>query len=132
MPRRTAKTRQENEGTANHPWTASPKGRLRLLVCYQKAERKGSDVVRRSLCSRNYKTGAMCRQEGRSTNTDCQNAQHIINSAVLQTEVQKGTRQLKESTNKGQHSRKNKRKMVREADAWTITTYVRRSSSKVS
>jgi hypothetical protein len=42
----TAKTRQENEETANHPQTASPKGRCRSLVCSQKTGRKGPDAVR--------------------------------------------------------------------------------------
>jgi len=36
VPSRTAKTRKEKEETANHPWTASPKGSLRSLVCSQK------------------------------------------------------------------------------------------------
>jgi hypothetical protein len=36
--RRTAKTGQDNEETANHPWTASLKGRNRLLVRSQKTE----------------------------------------------------------------------------------------------
>jgi len=34
--RRTAKTGQKNKETANHPRTASLKGRHRLLVCSQK------------------------------------------------------------------------------------------------
>jgi len=60
VPRITAKTRQESEETANHPRTASPKGRRISLVCSQKTGRKGSDAVGRSLHSRNYKTGGMC------------------------------------------------------------------------
>jgi len=74
VPRRTAKTGQENYETANYPWTPLPKGRHRSLVCYQKTGRKGPDAVRRSLCCRNYKTGGICRQKGRSTNIDCQKA----------------------------------------------------------
>jgi len=52
-------------------------------VCYQKTGRKGPDAVRRP-CSRNYKTGGMCRQLGRSSNTDSQNtpAQHQLSSVT--------------------------------------------------
>ena len=60
MPRITAKTRQEKEETAHHPWTVSPKGRCISLVCSQKTGRKGPDAVGRNLHSRNYKTGGMC------------------------------------------------------------------------
>ena len=35
------------------------------------AVRKGPDAVRKSLPNRNYKTGGICRQQGRYTNTDC-------------------------------------------------------------
>jgi uncharacterized membrane protein len=44
-----------------------------ILVCSQKTGRKGLDAVKSSLCSRNYKTGGICRQERRPTNTGCQN-----------------------------------------------------------
>jgi hypothetical protein len=37
----------------------------RSLVCSEKIENEGPDEVRRSLRSRNYKTGGMCRQQGR-------------------------------------------------------------------
>jgi hypothetical protein len=69
--KRTAKIGQENEASANHPWTASPKGRHRLLVCSQITGRNGPNAVRRSLCSRNDKNGPINRWQGRSTNTDC-------------------------------------------------------------
>jgi len=97
--------------------TASPKGRHRSLVCSQKRRRKGPDAVRRSLRSRNYETGGICRQEGRSTNTGCQNArtQHPLSSVT-------DRRRERNKTNKGQHSRENKRKMGMEEDAWTIAT----------
>jgi len=72
-PRKTAKTRPENKEITNHSWTASSKGRCRSLVCSQKTGRKGSDEVRSSPCSRNYKTGGICRQGGRPINTGCQN-----------------------------------------------------------
>ena len=64
--------------------------------------RKGPDAVR-SLHSRNYKTGEICKKKGKYTKADCQKAQHNINSAVLQTtrhlktEVQRGTKQIKDS-----------------------------------
>jgi len=60
-PRRTAKIRPENEETTNHSWTASSKDRCRSLVCSQKTGRKGPDAVRSSPCTRNYKTGGICR-----------------------------------------------------------------------
>jgi len=69
----TAKTRPENKETTNHSWTASPKRGCRSLVCPQKTGRKGLDEVRSSPCSRNYKIGGLRRQEGRPTNTGCQN-----------------------------------------------------------
>jgi len=71
--RRTAKTRPENKETTNHSCIASSKSRCRSLVCLQKTRRKGLDAVRSSPRSRNYKIGGICRQEGRSTNTGCQN-----------------------------------------------------------
>ena len=73
MAPRTVKTRPENEETNNHSWTTSPKGRCRSLVCSQKTGSKGPDAVRSSPCSRNYKTDGIYRQEGRPTNTGCQN-----------------------------------------------------------
>jgi hypothetical protein len=68
----TAKARTENEETTNHSRKASPKGRCRSLVCSQKTGKKGPDAVRSSPRSRNYKTGGICRHEGRPTNTGCQ------------------------------------------------------------
>jgi hypothetical protein len=84
-PRRTAKAGPENEETTNHSWTASTKGRCRSLVCYQKTGGKGPDAVRSSPHSRNYKTGGICRQEGRPTNTGCQNTpiQHRLSSVTV-------------------------------------------------
>ena len=46
--------------------------------------------------------------------------QHIINSAELQMPQDSSTKRKK--TNKGQHSRGNKRNMAREVDAWIIAT----------
>jgi hypothetical protein len=82
--RKKCKPGQENEETANHPPTASPKGRHRSLVCSQKTGRKGPDAIRRSLLSRNYETGGICMQKGSYTNTDCQNAptQHQLSSVT--------------------------------------------------
>jgi hypothetical protein len=89
---------------ANHPWTASAKGRRRSLVrSKKKKKREGPDAVRRRLHSRNYETDGIYRKNGRSTNTGCQNAPTSINSAVMQTarrlatEVRRGTRQIKDS-----------------------------------
>jgi len=69
--KKNCKSRQENEETTNHPRTASPKGRCRLFVSFQKTRRKGPDEVRRNLRNINYKTGGICSKEGRSTNIDC-------------------------------------------------------------
>ena len=43
---------------------------------------EGPDAVRSSLSSRNYEIVGICRQKGRSTNTDCQNppTQHQLSS----------------------------------------------------
>jgi hypothetical protein len=51
-----------NKKTANHPQTASPTGRCRLLVCFQKTQRKGAVAITRSLHNKNYKTHGICRQ----------------------------------------------------------------------
>jgi hypothetical protein len=68
--RRTAQTRQESEEVAVRPWTASLKSRCRSLIYSEEIGKDCPDVVRRSQRSRNYKTGGMCRQQGRSTNAD--------------------------------------------------------------
>jgi IS30 family transposase len=52
--------------------------------------------------NKNYKTGGICRQEGRPTNTGCQNTQtqHRLSSVTarrLKTEVQRDTREIKNS-----------------------------------
>ena len=62
----------------------SPKGRCRSLVCSQKTGRKGSDVDRSSLRSRNYKTGGRAGQQRRYAKTDCQNArtQHQLSNVT--------------------------------------------------
>ena len=81
MSRRTAKTGQENEDTANHAWKAPTKGRRRSLV---ETGRKGTYAVRKSLRSRNYVTGGNCRQKGRLTIIDCQTAptQHQLSNVT--------------------------------------------------
>jgi hypothetical protein len=73
-----------DQKTTNHSWTASPKYRCRSLVCSQKTGRKGPDAVRSSPRNRNYKTGGICRKEGRPTNTGCQNTptQHRLSSVT--------------------------------------------------
>ena len=50
-----------------------PKADVDRLYVPRKQGGKGLDAVRSSPCSRNYKTGGICRQEGRPTNTGCQN-----------------------------------------------------------
>jgi len=103
VPRKTTKTRQENEEFTNHPRTASPKIKCTSLACSQKTGGKGPDAVRRSPNSRNYITVGICRQKGRYTNTDCQKAltqhQHSSVTAIrcLKTEIQRGTRQIQDS-----------------------------------
>jgi len=79
---------------------------------------RGLDAVRRSLWSRNYKTGGICGQKGITTDTDCQNARthqssNVTDSLHLKTAVERN------KTNKEQQSRENKRKMASEDDAWT-------------
>jgi hypothetical protein len=68
--RGTAQTRQENEETAIRPWTATHKCRHRSLIYSEAIGKDSPDAVRRSQRNRNYKTGGMCRQQGRSTNAD--------------------------------------------------------------
>jgi len=80
-PRSKAKARQENEGTANHSWTASSKHRCRSLVCSQTTGRKGLDAVRRSLTSRNYKNFGIHRQEEDPLIQIVRIHQHSIKSA---------------------------------------------------
>ena len=60
------------------------------------------DAVRRSLRNRNYKTGEICRQKGRSTNINCSNTptHYQLNSVTdrrFKRELQKGTRQIKDT-----------------------------------
>jgi glutaredoxin len=50
-----------------------PKADVDRLYVPRKTVRKWPDAVRSSPCSRNYKNGGICRQEGRPTNTGCQN-----------------------------------------------------------
>ena len=81
------------------------------------------DAVRSSLCSINYKSGGICRQEGRPTNTGCQNTptQHRL-SNVTNSQMPDDRSRERNKKNEGQHSGENKRKMAREEDAWTIAT----------
>jgi len=102
VPRKTAKTRQENEETANHPWTASPQGSCRSLVCSQKTG--GMDLMQLEEAYAIEITKLVeYVDKGSYANTDCQNAPTRFNSAVLQTvrclktELQRGTRQIQDS-----------------------------------
>jgi len=61
--------------------------------------------------------------KGRSTNTDCQKAttQHQL-SNVTDSYMLQDRNTERSKTNKGQHSRGNKRKIVSKEEAQTITT----------
>jgi len=48
-------------------------GIIIVIIIIKETRRKGLDAVRSSPCSGNYKIGGICRQEGRPTNTGCQN-----------------------------------------------------------
>ena len=69
------------------------------------------------------KDGGLCRQEGRPTNTGCQNTptQHRF-SSVTDGQMPEDRSTERKKKNEGQHSGENKRKMAREEDAWTIAT----------
>jgi len=109
-PSGSAKTRPENEETSNHSWTASPKGRYRSLVCFQKTGKKGPDAGRSSPCSRNYRIAGIYRQEGRPTNTGCQNTPTQQYYRQLDGSRQKYREKKK---NEGEQNGENKRKMAR-------------------
>jgi hypothetical protein len=104
VPRITAKSRQENEETANHPWTASPKGRCRSLICSQKTGGRGMVHLEEAYATEITKLVEYVYKRS-SANTDCQNAPTQINSAVLQTstcrclktKLQRETRQIQDS-----------------------------------
>ena len=77
--KKNCKNKEDNEETADHPWTASLKGRRRSLVCSQETERKGPDAVRRGLTSRNNNTVEyLDRKEGTLIQT-VRTHQHNIN-----------------------------------------------------
>ena len=73
--KKTAKTRQENEKTANHPWTASPKDRCRSLVCSQKSGGRGLMQLEEAYTIEITNLVEYV-DKGRSANTDCQRHQH--------------------------------------------------------
>jgi hypothetical protein len=80
-----------------------PKADINCSLRSQKTGRKGPDVVRRSLCSRNYKTGEYVKSKEDPLIQTGRMHQLNINSAMLQTarclttELHTGTRQIKES-----------------------------------
>ena len=96
-------------------------GRQRSLIYSQKTGRKGPDAVRRSLHSRNYKTGGIRTQHRTSFNTDCQNTptQHQLSSVIV-SQMPKDRITERNKTNKEQHSTENKRKMVKKDHAQKI------------
>ena len=76
-----------------------------------------------SPCSRNYKSGRVCRKQQRSTNTNRSKAQtqhqlsHVTDSQMPQDRITE-----RNKTNEGQHGREDKRKMEMETNAQTIPT----------
>jgi hypothetical protein len=76
---------QENEETANHPWTASPKGRHRSLVCSQKAGRKGSDELEEAYTVEIMKLVEYVDRKEDTLIQIVRMHQHNINLVVLQT-----------------------------------------------
>jgi hypothetical protein len=98
-PRRTATTRQENEETVNHPWTASPKNRPRSLLCSQKTGRKWSDQLEEAYTAEITKlVDYVDRKEDPLLQT-VRTHQRNIKSAMLQTPQHRRTEGKK--TNKG-------------------------------
>ena len=64
----------------------------------------------KSLCSTNYKTGGLCRQKGRTTNTDCQNAPtHDQLSSVTDSWTPQYRNTERDNIDKGQRSRENEK-----------------------
>ena len=61
-----------------------PKTDIDRLYVPRKQGGRGFGAVRSSPCRINYKTGGICRQEGRPTNTGCQNTQtqHQLSSVI--------------------------------------------------
>ena len=82
---------------------------------------RGLMQLEASSCSRNYKTGRICRKQQRSTNTNCSKAptQHQL-SHVTESWMSQDRITQRNKTNEGQHGRKDKRKMEREENAWKI------------
>jgi len=71
----------------------------------------------------NNKIGGIYRQEGRPTNTGCQNTptKHQF-SSVTDRQMPEDRSTERNKKNEGQRNGENKRKMAREEDAWTIVT----------
>jgi hypothetical protein len=81
--------------------------------------KKGPDAVRRSSCSRNYKTdGYVCSKEDPLIQI-VRMHQHI-NLAMLHTVRLLKTVTEKNKADKGQHSNEDKRNMVREEEKQTL------------
>jgi len=100
--RKKCQSGQENEETANHPWTALPKGKHRSLVCSQKTGRKGPDELEEAYTVEIMKLVEYVDRKEDTLIQIVRMHQHNINSVVLQiarrlkTEVEKGTRQIKD------------------------------------
>jgi hypothetical protein len=69
------------------------------------------------------KIGDICRGKGRYTTTDCQKAptQHQL-SSVTDSQMPQDRSTDRNKTNKGEHRRENKKKIVRKEDVWTVAT----------
>jgi hypothetical protein len=117
VPRRTANTGYINKETANHPWTASPKGRRRSLVrsqdgrlLMQLEEAYSAEVTK--LMEYDSKEDQQLRTVG--TN------QHSTSSTALQRAKKPQYRITgRNNRNRGQHNKEENRKMAREGAAWT-------------
>ena len=106
----------------HHP-KADVDSEMQIACMFSENREEVADAVGSSPCSRNYKTGGVCRQGGRPTNTGRQNTptQHPLCS-VTDSQMPQDRSIERNKKNEGQLGGENKRKMAREEDAWTIAT----------
>jgi hypothetical protein len=84
--------------------------------------KKGPDAVRRSLCSRNYKTGGSVDSKEDPLIQIVRMHQHNINLAMLHTTRLFKIITEKNKADKEQHSNEDKRNMAREEEKQTLPT----------
>jgi len=98
-------------------------------ACMLPKNKKGPDAVRRGLHSTKYKISGIFRQQGRPTDTDCQNSQtqHQLSSVTDSWTLQNRNAEHNK-TNKGLQTSEDERKMAYEEDASTIPTLLRRKT----